>query len=163
MATAIRELNSESVDMWAAGCVLYTILCGYQPFFKQYVADLIETIKRGTYEFDSEIWSYISAEAKQLIGSLLCVDPEKRISPANALQHGWFNEYKPPNAEESRDSRLIMQNNLRINKRRLTRHFNEDDLEDIMPKRLSFNKAVKSKLLDDSFSKSSSSSESGDD
>ena len=150
--------------MWAAGCVLYTILCGYQPFYKQYVADLIETIKQCAYDFEPEVWTYISGEAKLLIRQLLCIDPDKRISPANALQHAWFNEYKPPNAEESRDSRLIIQNNLRINKRRLTRCLNEDDLLDIMPKRLSFNKVVKSKLLDDDDSLSKSSlSQSGDD
>ena len=47
--------------------MLYTILCGYQPFYKQYVADLIETIKQCAYDFEPEVWTYISGEAKLLI------------------------------------------------------------------------------------------------
>jgi serine/threonine protein kinase len=142
-------IKRESVDMWAAGCVLYTILCGYQPFYQQYVADLIETIKEGNFDFTSEVWKYVSTEAKNLILCLLDTNPEMRLSPADAMTHEWFQEYKSPNAQESRDSRLIMQSNLRINKRRLTRCLNEEDLQEFMPKRLSFNKVMKSKCLED--------------
>jgi serine/threonine protein kinase len=135
--------------MWAAGCVLYTILCGYQPFFKQYVAELIEAIRLGAFEFDSEVWAYISPEAKQLITRLLDLDPSKRPSPADAMAHPWFSEYRPPNTEESRDSRLIIQSNLRANKRRLTRCLEEEDFAEFMPKRLSFNKALKIPVFDE--------------
>ena len=126
------------------------------------MTDLIETIKLGAYDFNSEVWTYISQEAKNLITSLLNIDPEKRISPANAMLHDWFREYKPQNAQESRDSRLIIQSNLKINKRRLTRCIQEDDLLDILPKRLSFNKVVKSKCLDDLELSRSSSDDSND-
>jgi len=135
--------------MWAAGCVLYTILSGYQPFFKQYVAELIEAIRQGAFDFDSEVWTYISPEAKHLITRLLDLEAEKRPSPADAMVHAWFSEYRPPNTEENRDSRLIIQSNLRANKRRLTRCLEEEDLAEFMPKRMSFNKVLKNTVLDD--------------
>ena len=134
--------------MWAAGCVLYTILAGYQPFYKQYVTELIEAIRAGAYDFDSEVWTYISAEAKNLITRLLDVHPDRRPSPADAMAHAWFSEYRPPNTEENRDSRLIIQSNLRANKRRLTRCLEEEDFAELLPKRMSFNKVLKIQVLD---------------
>lgn len=128
--------------MWAAGCVLYTILCGYQPFYRLYASDLIELIKSGSYDFDSPVWNFVSDKAKALISALLSMDPERRPRPAQALCDEWFDD---PRAAMSagRDSQLLVQNNLRKNQRRLTKSkLPEVDLI-LSRKRLSFNQTVK--------------------
>ena len=43
----------------------------------------------GEFEFDSPYWDDISEEAKAFIRALMCVDVEKRLTCAEALQHKW--------------------------------------------------------------------------
>ncbi|KAL4454207.1 hypothetical protein ABPG74_012164 [Tetrahymena malaccensis] len=76
----------ETVDMWSAGAVLYTMLAGYQPFEEEYVQDLITRIKNADYTFPKNI----SENAKDLIRKCLQVDPERRIKPTEALIHPWI-------------------------------------------------------------------------
>ncbi|KAI8049787.1 kinase-like domain-containing protein [Gilbertella persicaria] len=67
---------SKSVDMWALGCVLYTLLW--------------------QYTFLSPWWDTISEEAKDLVENLLHVDPEKRFTILEFLDHPWMKQEKPP-------------------------------------------------------------------
>jgi serine/threonine-protein kinase RCK2 len=80
---------SKSVDMWALGCVLYTILCGFPPFYDESIQLLTEKVARGHYTFLSPWWDPISASAKDLISHLLCVDPNKRYTIDEFLNHPW--------------------------------------------------------------------------
>lgn len=43
----------------------------------------------GEFEFDSPYWDDISAEAKEFIRKLMCVDVDKRLTCEEALQHAW--------------------------------------------------------------------------
>lgn len=45
------ERYSKSVDMWALGCVLYTLLCGFPPFYDESIQTLTEKVARGQYTF----------------------------------------------------------------------------------------------------------------
>lgn len=47
-------------------------------------------IKKGQYKFVDKYWGTVSDEAKSLVRSLLCIDPEKRLSAAKALEHPWM-------------------------------------------------------------------------
>lgn len=45
------ERYSKSVDMWALGCVLYTLLCGFPPFYDESINVLTEKVARGYVSF----------------------------------------------------------------------------------------------------------------
>lgn len=83
------ERYSKSVDMWAFGCVLYTILCGFPPFFDESIEVLTRKVAKGEYSFLSPWWDGISDSAKDLVSKLLTVDPEKRYTIEDFFQHPW--------------------------------------------------------------------------
>ncbi|PIL36700.1 transporter [Ganoderma sinense ZZ0214-1] len=84
------ERYSKSVDMWAMGCVLYTLLCGFPPFYDESINVLTEKVARGHYTFLSPWWDSISTSAKDLISHLLCVDPAQRFTIDEFLAHPWI-------------------------------------------------------------------------
>lgn len=86
------ERYSKSVDMWAMGCVLYTLLCGFPPFYDESINVLTEKVARGYYTFLSPWWDDISTSAKDLITHLLCVDPSQRYTIDEFLAHPWIKE-----------------------------------------------------------------------
>ena len=53
-------------------------------------ARLFAKIKKGVYSFHDEYWLDISAEAKDLIAKMLTVDPDQRITAAEALEHPYL-------------------------------------------------------------------------
>jgi len=86
------ERYSKSVDMWALGCVLYTLLCGFPPFYDESIRTLTEKVARGQYTFLSPWWDSISKSAKDLISHLLTVDPVRRYTIDEFLHHPWIRE-----------------------------------------------------------------------
>jgi len=96
------ERYSKSVDMWALGCVLYTLLCGFPPFYDESIEALTEKVAKGQYTFLSPWWDDISSSAKDLISHLLCVDPDKRYTIKEFLAHPWIRESGPTPHEEKK-------------------------------------------------------------
>ena len=84
------ERYSKSVDMWALGCVLYTLLCGFPPFYDESIQVLTEKVARGQYTFLSPWWDDISKPAQDLVSHLLTVDPDKRYTIQQFLAHPWI-------------------------------------------------------------------------
>ena len=58
--------------------------------FRSAEAALLQLIVRGRYRFHSHSWARISDEAKDFVRSLMCVDPSKRVTCEEALQHPWL-------------------------------------------------------------------------
>jgi serine/threonine protein kinase len=77
-------------DMWSVGVILYILLGGYPPFIENNQRDLFRKIRKGEYEFHEEYWGTVSEEAKDLISSLLTVDPVTRLDAEEALQNPWI-------------------------------------------------------------------------
>lgn len=90
------ERYSKSVDMWALGCVLYTLLCGFPPFYDESIQVLTEKVARGQYTFLSPWWDDISKQAQDLVSHLLTVDPVKRYTIDEFLQHPWIKGTREP-------------------------------------------------------------------
>lgn len=81
----------QSADMWSLGVIIYTLLCGFPPFFDQSnnMKNLYHLIKKGQYSFPSPFWDEISDSAKDLITKLLAMDAKERLTAAEVLQHQW--------------------------------------------------------------------------
>ena len=77
-------------DMWSLGVIIYIILGGYPPFIEQNQRELFRKIRRGQYEFHEEYWGSVSTDAKDMIKCLLTVQPAKRMTANQALQHKWM-------------------------------------------------------------------------
>jgi len=71
--------------MWALGVVLYKMAVAYKP-------TQIAGYKYGKdpIPFRPVDWKKRSYELQDLIEKMLEVDPEKRISAQEALEHPWF-------------------------------------------------------------------------
>ena len=85
----LRRYGS-ACDMWSVGVIVYILLSAAPPFYGKTDAEMNRRVKQGLYSFPDKYWSHISTEAKHFIGRHLTVDPERRISAAEALQHDWI-------------------------------------------------------------------------
>jgi len=64
---------------------------GYPPFSESISGTpLNDQIIQGLYTFPDEFWSDVSESAKDLIRKMMCIDPVKRLSIADALEHPWL-------------------------------------------------------------------------
>ena len=88
------------VDAWAAGVVAYMLLAGEPPFadwdaIRERRAPtkhgLLRNVRRGKPETPVEHLP-LSPGARSLLSSLLTVDPDKRMSCADAAEHYWVRE-----------------------------------------------------------------------
>jgi len=76
-----------SCDLWSLGCLVFILLFGYFPFSAENKTDLVRKIYSGQYEERPGMWSRVSATAQDFVKSLLRVDPKKRLTAQQALEH----------------------------------------------------------------------------
>merc|ERR1719245_2755042 len=76
--------------MFSVGVIAFILMGGYPPFMAENQSALLRMICEGKYQFHEKFWAPISQKAKDLINALLMLDPKKRISAKDALEHAWF-------------------------------------------------------------------------
>jgi serine/threonine protein kinase len=95
----------KGTDVFAAGVVLYILLCGRPPFNSKSNREVLERTARGQYSMVGAEWDEISEEAKDLVRKMLMVNPDDRYSCEQILQHPWIKQLD----EEVDDSSLSSQ------------------------------------------------------
>ena len=81
--------HSYEVDIWSLGVIMYTLIIGKPPFETNNVKETYKRIKTGNYSFPEN--AVISEPAKDLIQSILVLDPRKRPTLDEIMKHDFFN------------------------------------------------------------------------
>lgn len=100
----IKHRCSISMDVWAAGAMLYLMLTGQYPLWNVPAKDFkltsmkkaVATIQAGVVFWDIPAVQALSPSGRDLLQKMLVADPAHRISIHEALQHPWLQEQLGP-------------------------------------------------------------------
>jgi calcium-dependent protein kinase len=88
----LQGVYSSQADLWSVGVMTYMLLSSHRPFYNKKRRVMIDNIMRADYNLKSVYWNPISNEAKDMVNSLLIVDPSKRMNASEALEHKWLSK-----------------------------------------------------------------------
>nr|XP_054321369.1 LOW QUALITY PROTEIN: inactive serine/threonine-protein kinase PLK5 [Pongo pygmaeus] len=83
-----RNGHSCQSDIWALGCLMYTVLTGTPPFMASPLSEMYQNIREGHYPEPA----HLSANACRLIAHLLAPNPAERPSLDHLLQDDFFTQ-----------------------------------------------------------------------
>jgi serine/threonine protein kinase len=81
-----KEYRGPPTDIWAAGILLYALLCGHFPFKGASDKELYKKISSGQFSPPD----HVSREARQLLSKMLVVDPDRRHTSQQLLEDAWL-------------------------------------------------------------------------
>uniref|UniRef100_A0A453KXD1 non-specific serine/threonine protein kinase n=1 Tax=Aegilops tauschii subsp. strangulata TaxID=200361 RepID=A0A453KXD1_AEGTS len=78
-------------DIWSCGVILYVLLVGALPFQDENLMSMYRKMQRGGFLCPS----WVSKDARKLIGRLLDPNPSSRITIASLVESPWFKKTSP--------------------------------------------------------------------
>lgn len=96
-----QKFDGPKVDVWSLGIMLYEMLTATIPFPGSDWPQIIERVLRGKY-YEPE---YLSEKCKDLIRKMLVLDPSKRATLNEVLEHDWIKSMTDKKIESKRRSR----------------------------------------------------------
>ncbi|KAG2932561.1 hypothetical protein PC115_g5726 [Phytophthora cactorum] len=85
-ATVKSAISKADNSRWAVKCIDKASLTAED---EEALRVEVESIKSGVYDYPSPYWDCVSDSAKDLISRLLVVDPKKRFTAQQVLEHPW--------------------------------------------------------------------------
>ncbi|XP_052087652.1 ribosomal protein S6 kinase 2 beta-like [Mytilus californianus] len=101
-----RQGYDAACDIWSLGVLLYTMLAGHTPFANgpnDTPNDILSRIGVGKFKISGGNWDSVSEGAKDLVQKMLHVDPSRRLSATQVLNHPWIAQ-----REDLSDKQLIL-------------------------------------------------------
>eukprot|EP00930_Biecheleria_cincta_P074474 TRINITY_DN61690_c0_g1_i1.p1 TRINITY_DN61690_c0_g1~~TRINITY_DN61690_c0_g1_i1.p1 ORF type:complete len:624 (+),score=98.19 TRINITY_DN61690_c0_g1_i1:164-1873(+) len=81
---------STPADLWSTGVLVYMMLSAQPPFYGSTDQEVLRKVRTGSYSLTGEPWDSTSPEAKNLISSLMTVEPKLRPTATEALGVDWL-------------------------------------------------------------------------
>jgi len=81
-----KGYDGKMADVWSCGVILYVMLAGYLPFEDETMKGLFAKIELGKFTYPP----HFTKEQIELISKMLVVDPSKRITVDQIMDHKWF-------------------------------------------------------------------------
>lgn len=86
----LTQNYGKECDLWSIGVITYLLLSGTCPFRGATNEDILKAVAKGKYNFQHNAFSKVSMNGQQFISKLLQMNPAKRITAIDALQHPWI-------------------------------------------------------------------------
>lgn len=86
----LGKTHNEKVDLWSLGVLCYEFIVGRPPFESTTYDETYRKITKAIFSFPA----YVSEAARDLIKSLLVVNPDQRLDLDGVLKHPWITSNK---------------------------------------------------------------------